>query len=842
MPVCFKCKDNIASFQNLKLHFRVKHALNPDSIIRCAEAGCIRSYSSMKNFAKHFKNTHETHGLNQVNLPQNNEIVQAEDPVADEPNPPSPVPSVSSTHELINILDDVNIPEAIKEQCAIFVSKLNSNLSIPRSAGQKIINHASDLIATFTSLMQGKIKTFFNKEGGPSPDDFAELDHYFSLLQSPFHDVASEYKRLNYFKERGTYIAPQSIEFGYRTVVKTRRARSIVTTKRGLRRVVILKRKERCFCRVKITGEFIPLSQTLKIFFEYGNIFSDTLKFMDSLLAETNVIRNIVQGTYWRSFLEELKNKGSNKCYLPLLIYADEFEAGNPLGSHSGINKLCGVYGSVPCLPLQYQSKLTSIFLCSMFKANNRKLFGNKKIFKKLIDELNSIEDNGVMITVNGMEKVVFFKVCLLVGDNLGLNQICGFKEHFNSDYCCRICRITIAELNYQTKENLNIYRNPENYAADVATNNVTLTGVKEKCVWNDIVGFDVTLNLSLDLLHDVWEGVAGFDVIFILNYLIDFQFLSFDTLCLRISDFDYGLIDSRNKPPAFSKNFTIDSLKLSASEMIVLVKYLPLILGDYVPEDDEVWSILLKLREITDLLMAPALQTQCAELMQLLIQEHHEIYLKVTKSHLKFKHHCLLHYPTFFLRHGPLRHVWTMRFEGKNKVYKTIAYAIASRRNVEKSVSIKHQLYFSDLISSQSLVKESIEYGLSTTIRLNDLAHYKINEKIARSGLPHSLLSVSWVEINSTFKPSMMVLNDISDDNPIFAEIEEILITEENTIYFICSEYETVSFLNHYHAYSVLKMKTFTLLKYDDLLSQVPLTLSVLEGRRYFVTLNHSL
>lgn len=46
-----------------------------------------------------------------------------------------------------------------------------------------------------------------------------------------------------------------------------------------------------------------------------------------------------------------------NKIALPLLIYFDDFEVDNPLGSHAGIHKLGGVYVSLPFLPPHYVSQ-----------------------------------------------------------------------------------------------------------------------------------------------------------------------------------------------------------------------------------------------------------------------------------------------------------------------------------------------------------------------------------------------------------------------------------------------------------------------------------------------------
>lgn len=85
----------------------------------------------------------------------------------------------------------------------------------------------------------------------------------------------------------------------------------------------------------------------------------------------------------------------------PLLIYFDDFEVGNPLGSHSGINKLGAVYASVPLIPPEYLSKLTSIFVCMLFHSMDIKTFGSAIVFSRLVDELNYLSTEGIIIEPN---------------------------------------------------------------------------------------------------------------------------------------------------------------------------------------------------------------------------------------------------------------------------------------------------------------------------------------------------------------------------------------------------------------------------------------------------------
>lgn len=53
-----------------------------------------------------------------------------------------------------------------------------------------------------------------------------------------------------------------------------------------------------------------------------------------------------------------------------------------------------------------------------LFSAEDRKKFGNNKVFKPLIDQLNSLQNDGIKIDFKNF-KIVKLIPCVVVGDNL---------------------------------------------------------------------------------------------------------------------------------------------------------------------------------------------------------------------------------------------------------------------------------------------------------------------------------------------------------------------------------------------------------------------------------------
>lgn len=64
-----------------------------------------------------------------------------------------------------------------------------------------------------------------------------------------------------------------------------------------------------------------------------------------------------------------------------------------------------------------------------------------------------------------------------------------------------------------------------------------------------------------------------------------------------RIQSFTYGFADS-NKIPTIKREHIIikRKLKMSAAEMILFCRYFGLLIGDFVEEDNKIWSLYILL------------------------------------------------------------------------------------------------------------------------------------------------------------------------------------------------------------------------------------------------------
>jgi len=198
--------------------------------------------------------------------------------------------------------------------------------------------------------------------------------------------------------------------------------------------------------------------------------------------------------------------------------------------------------------------------------------------------------------------------------------------------------------------------RTIEQYNLDVIKEDVSNSGIKEACVWNNVCGFNVLDQVGMDVMHDVIEGVGKYDLEFLIRYYVeDLKLFSLQILNERLVCFDYG-------PDKCSKPFILlidyirkNSIRLSASEMLTLIRYFGLLIGDLVPRNNPIWWLYISLRHIVDIVLSTSIQKDCCVLLKTLVSEHNNLYIKYSKLDLKPKYYFMQHYHTIIEQLGPV-------------------------------------------------------------------------------------------------------------------------------------------------------------------------------------------
>ena len=110
----------------------------------------------------------------------------------------------------------------------------------------------------------------------------------------------------------------------------------------------------------------------------------------------------------------------------------------------------------------------------------------------------------------------MYASLCQVACDNLASNGLLGFIESFSGSYFCTICYATSEEIQVKFCGELFQLRTAEDNNKDVAgltdakkQGKVHCRGVKRYCKLNDIQGFHVTDNWTLDPMHIIFEGIV---------------------------------------------------------------------------------------------------------------------------------------------------------------------------------------------------------------------------------------------------------------------------------------------------------------------------------------------
>ncbi|KAI4455877.1 hypothetical protein MML48_8g00001099 [Holotrichia oblita] len=539
----------------------------------------------------------------------------------------------------------IKFQEIVNSAVITFISKLYDTLIIPRSYVQFVIDCILAFISTGSFQLIRNLIDYYKKICKCTTLPLDLLYKMLHCFENCFENFNTEYKRHKYFDKSKYTIKPVQYKMGRTTDISRKRSQTSLISK-------------------PLSCAYIPIVENLQLFLELPGVLETILNYQVHLQGDNpNVLTNVIQGTLWQS----KKHKFYSSHILPLLIFFDDLQIGNPLGSHAQFTKVGAVYYSIPTVPPEYGSKLKNIFVAQIFHSVDKNTCGNEKTFKMLIQELQNLEKFGVVINGNNGLENIYFCVILIIGDNLGLHTIFGLSESFSASHYCRFC---IGNKNYLTtldKEDVDLLRNKDEYETHI---DQKLYGVKERCIWNDLHYFHVYENMYCDVMHDLLEGVHRYDMAKLLKYFISNHYFTLETINRRIK---YNLYECNEKnilPSVKQEHITNGAIICSAVEMHNFVRNFRFIIGDLIPFNNEYWQFYLLLLNITDILMSTEVSTDDITKLETLIPQHNRLLI------------------------GPLSVLSCIRFEAKHRELKTVANSTRCRINIPITIANRLRNY----------------------------------------------------------------------------------------------------------------------------------------------------
>ncbi|CAG9773530.1 unnamed protein product [Ceutorhynchus assimilis] len=767
MYLCNQCDKVLPNSETYLLHIKWIHKL-----LEKKSCGiCFRLFDNIYNLRKHLKNIHDAQKIYDY-------------PIFD--NIDKDVPSVSAI-SLNEISQECEIQsdcqDSIKnyqptnnfeDSILNFPAKLYNNNTITRKTIQEVVENSSELIQDIiTNIKCTATELKFIKE---------DAVHEFNIFLANFSINAfiSEHKRFKYFENQKSLIKPLPFLIGEEFDDNQNDKDVILSIK-------------------KCEGQIINILEVLKQFLELPNILESIIYHIDSETRRSpDIISSLFNGNLWR----KIKNINQDKLLLPLLVYFDDYEPGNPLGTQAGVHKIGAIYFSIGGVPPKFASLLDNIFLFGLFFSSDRVKYSNKFVLKPFIDKLTFLEKNGIKVEYEGKSVLVYFSLFLLIGDNLGIHAMTGFSESFSGEFSCRVCLCDKTMCKKLSLENTELLRNELNYNEDVRNK---AHGVREWCFWNQLSNYHNIENISFDIMHDLYEGICRYDMGHILYSLIyEKKYFTLEQLNKRIKYFGHRECDIGNRIPLINdKHIAKRHIIMSSSEMSAFVAYFGFLVGDFVDPQDEYWHFYYTLIQIIHIIIKPIVNKEQLSFLGLLIKEHHEQYILLFNDNLKMKHHWLLHYPRIISEVGPLCYLSSIRYEAFHKIAKTNAHVVFNRRNIIYTLAIRHQLKLSYRLLSKKGFDDELTIGAMES-HISEIEDFDIS--LIENNVTHESFLISWFKRNGIkFSKNMCIqINRDEFGDPVFGLIRFIIFTPPRGIIFIYNLLMTNTFNTDIYGYIV--------------------------------------
>jgi len=228
-----------------------------------------------------------------------------------------------------------------KDSLIKFVAKMYADHKLPRNFVQGALDDTLELCQNFNSSIKSKVQTIL-REANVDDGIIESVADVVDSTADSFSLLGTEHCRFKELKKTGCYIEATDHTIG---------ARVDNVIKYGVGSRVI----------IPVNAKFVPMRLVLKKFFSLPGVYYTAKSHMSQLLQEHDVF---VQGSLWRN---KIKAHFQGKTVFPLLIYFDDFEVNDPLGSHATIRKIGAVYYSIMSFLPEFNSRLENIFTAMLF-------------------------------------------------------------------------------------------------------------------------------------------------------------------------------------------------------------------------------------------------------------------------------------------------------------------------------------------------------------------------------------------------------------------------------------------------------------------------------------------
>lgn len=313
--------------------------------------------------------------------------------------------------------------------------------------------------------------------------------------------------------------------------------------------------------------------------------------------------------------------------------------------------------------------------------------------------------------------------------------------------------------------------------------------------------------------MHDLLEGVVPQIIKLVLREFIKTKkYLDCDTFNNRLRNFDYGPVESQDKPCA---NVSLQKLsekgnkiKQTAAQTWVLLRVFPFIVNGLIPEEETLNDMIVILQKICYVCFSNVATNEMIDGLEFNISVLHnkfkECFAEITPIN---KMHHLSHYANNAKATSIPNDFSCMRFEALNKLpknqmrnaqnFKNVPLSLAKRLNLKQVSAIMNRNYCQRVeIISDSIVKK------------DSMPHVTLLQQF-----PSNLHYIKHVKIDGIhFRTGAVIKYEDDNNSRQYAMLQSIYYIE-NKFYFVSDHLTTIGFSERFNSFHVLSSSNQILL-----------------------------
>lgn len=677
----------------------------------------------------------------------------------------------------------------MKSSLSSFSSAINS-LKVPEVRKNTIYQCTNDLIDQFASFVGG----LMTQDSGYTCSDALEMAK--SYVCEYLNKSNTSYKRQIQVESCSTFVKPQEFAAGTHFEMKRSEGKNTSIPK-------LLQSK----------GHFISVAETIQTLFNNNKALRDLyFKYNEKErdhICEVGIYRSFCCGRVFRE--NELYKKYPES--LQIRLFTDDFTVTNPLGPSASIHKLTAVYFCIENLPIELLSKTDNMYIAALIHSDDIKTKETdyNDIWRMVVRDIQQLEKFGFEVKDEN-SRILRGTISCICWDNLGANSSLALCESFSANHFCRVCKLTKAECQTRCEEVLSEYRTMEDYARQLSliedSTKVNFTescGVKRYCSLNDLAYFKIFVNQSVDIMHDLNEGVIPFLLHNFFNLITSSKILTECALQKRFQFFDYGILSTKTVPAIIY--VTKQNLNQTASKLMCLFRHLPFVLFDLRNHEKlkGAWSCVQCLLRIVQIAYSTELSEADIKELEHLVSVHLRKVQEVFKVKLIPKHHFLTHYGTLVRLMGPLTLMSTMRSESMHQELKRIIETCRNFINITKTITNRFQ---ANLTFKGNTYLNQFKYGKKVSFEIFQSKIDNSERTLISSNFPcqNELYKLNWFSLNSyMYKKGLFVICDRK-----FLQIENLYLFNDEE-YIACSQWDFVEFDEFLNSLQIVKSEPNT-------------------------------